>query len=444
MRPVIFLLLLWLLPLNIAARPATSTAPSVFWAGNRLAAYSGARGYVVHRQGNDSNCDYIAVSNGVQNTGGDGALAYQRSRDLVPQGVFDYHEGFYTLYGPRGSDRPFSINNLGAAPDAFVGVYEALGYDAVMLGRSAGAADRALAQTIYERLAQAPDTSFAHLWITPQRPSVARRLTVAATDEVVDLLYPYHEVVAMVAPDRPGEVVILDGLVGYPFTISLETLAHQLRGFNKVLLVSASGGSLRDHQQRQARQVGQPYVLAPLGGQYLAAARRWWGGAYQQWGQVIGPPFRVSSDLEPRVVLPGRFVHYERTGAQQPELALLGVRMGHDLEAAGVLPAGTIQPWAARGLPAGLHGWVSAQFGSEAAFAAVFGSVLTDEFWLTPAQLHEIVLRGVDVPQADQPGYVVVLTERAMLAWDPVHGSFMIPLGQIYYEHDQRQAQPSE
>lgn len=441
MRPLILLLLLLSLPFDVAARPTPRMAGDVFWAGERFAAYRGSRSYVIRRQGNDSNCDYIAVSNGIQNIGGDGAQAYRRARELVPQGVVDYHEGFYTLYGPSGSDRPFSINNLGATPEAFVGVYEALGYDAVMLGRQPGPADRALAQTIYERLAQAPDTSFAHLWITPQRYTVARRFTVAATDEVVDLLYPYHEVIAMVAPDRANEVVILDGLVGYPFTISLETLAYQLRGFNKVLLVNATEGSLREHQQRQAGQLGQPYVLAPLGGQYLAAARSWWGRSYQQWGDVIGLPFRVSAAPQPRVVLPGRFVHYERTGAQPPELALLGVRMGHDLEGAGVLPAGTIQPWTARGLPAGMHAWVSAQFGSEAAFSAVFGNVLTGEFWLAQTQMEQVVLRGVVVPQADQPGYVVVLTERAMLAWDPVHGTFLIPLGQIYYEHDQRQAE---
>lgn len=438
MRLLILVLLLLTLLLDGTVRPATATASTTSWANQRLAAYNGAQRYTIRRQGNDSNCEYIAVSNGIQNTGGDGARAYQRARELVPQGVFDYHEGFYTLYGANGSDRPFSINNLGAAPEAFVGVYEALGYEALMLGREPGAADRALAQTIYERLAAAPETSFAHLWITPQRYSVARRLTVAATDEVVDLIYPYHEVVAMVAPDRPGQVVILDGLIGYPFTISLETLAYQLRGFNKVLLVSASDGSLAEHQRRQATQRGQPYALAPLGGQYLAAARRWWGRSYTEWGAVIGPPFRVAAAPEERVVLPGRFVHYERTGAQPPELALLGVRMGQELEAAGVLPAGTIQPWAARRLQPGMQGWVSAQFGSETAFLAVFGNVLTDEHWLTQAQMQQLVLRGVALPQADQPGYVVVLTERAMLAWDEVRGTFMIPLGQIYYEHDQR------
>jgi hypothetical protein len=244
----------------------------------------------------------------------------------------------------------------------------------------------------------------------------------------------------MVAPDRPNEVVILDGLVGRPFTISLDTLAHQLRAFNKLLVVSASGATLAEHQRAQAAHAAQPYVLPALGGQYLAVARQAWGRQYQQWGAPIGQPFRVAADGEPRVVLPGVYVHYERVGAQRPRLALLGGRMGRELEAAGILPAGTIQPWIERPLPGAMQSWVVANFGSEAAFSAAFGKTLTDEIWLSQEQMQQLVLRGVVLPQADQPGYVAVLTERAMLAWDGVHGAFMIPLGRMYYAQYQRDA----
>lgn len=438
MTRLIPLLLLLSLPLQIIAWAPRAAAAAFVPAEYTAAAYTGARPYVIRRQGNDSNCDYIAVSNGIQNIGGDGALAYQRARALVPQGVFDYHEGFYTVYGPNGSDRPFSINNLGAAPEAFVGVYEALGYDAVMLGSQAGRADRGLAQALYDRLAQAPETSFAHLWITPRGYAVARRFTVDATGEVVDLIYPYHEVVAMVAPERPNEVVILDGLVGQPFTMSLDALAHQLRAFNKLLVVSAGSATLVDHQRSQAAQTGQPYVLAPLGGQYLAVARQLWGPQYGQWGAVIGQPFRVAVEGDTTVVLPGTYVHYERAGAQRPTLALLGTRMGHELEAAGVLATGTIQPWIDQPLPAAMQHWVVERFGSEAAFSAAFGKPLTAEVWISQDQMQQLVLRGVALPQADQAGYAVVLTERAMLAWDAVHGTFMIPLGTIFYAQHQR------
>lgn len=398
-----------------------------------------AREYTIRRQGNDSNCDYIAVSNGIQNIGGDGRQAYDLARQLVPQGPRDYKEGFYSLHGPQGSDNPFSINNLGAAPEAFVGVYEALGYNAVMLAAQPGKVDLAFAQAIRNRLLLQPDTSFAHLWITPRNYSVSRRIRVDETQEFVDLIYPYHEVVAMIAPDDIDKVVILDGLVGYPFTISLETLAYQLRGFNRVIVVSKSAETLVEHQQFQIAQTGQPYVVSPLGGQYLKTARLSWRQQYSTWGSVISSPLRMTNGKDPLVILPGRFVHYERIGTQSVTFALLGVQMGYDLERAGVLPSGAIQPWTERELTQGMSDWVIQQFGAVDTFTEIFGKPLTDEFWLTHDQLQQIVLRGVPLPQADQPGYIVVLTERAMLGWDSVHGTFMIPLGQVYYEQLRRE-----
>lgn len=67
------------------------------------AAYSGQQTYVIRRQGNASDCDFITDSNGVHNTGGDGEAAYWRVQALVPQEPRDYKEGFYTLQGSNGS-----------------------------------------------------------------------------------------------------------------------------------------------------------------------------------------------------------------------------------------------------------------------------------------------------------------------------------------------------
>lgn len=242
------------------------------------------RQYRVRYQGNDSNCDYVAVANGVQNVGGDGEQAYWAARTLVPQGPRDFKEAFYTLLGPNGSDQRFSLNNLGAAPEAFVGVYETLGYNAVMLAATPDGVDLDFARAMRDRLVADPERSFAHLWITP-RPyqARARMLRVAETGEEVALLYPYHEVTAM-ASANPEELVILDGRVGQPYRLPLEQVAYQLRGFNRVLVVSRNDGSLEDHQRFQVGQEGRPYVTAALGGAYLTAARMWWGGGYQTWG----------------------------------------------------------------------------------------------------------------------------------------------------------------
>lgn len=396
--------------------------------------------YSIRRQGNDSNCDYIAVSNGMQNIGGDGASAYQQARALVAQHPRDYHESFYTLLGPDGSDRPFSLDNLGAAPEAFVGVYEALGYNAVMLATQPGHADLAFAQAIYDRLAAYPQHSFAHLWITPRTyNSHARILTIPETGEHAALVYPYHEVVAMVSVEQPGRLVILDGLVGYPFSISIDTLAHQLRGFNRVIIVSTNHSQIEDHQRFQVVQAGQPFVTPTLGGPFLTLARQLGGPGYHTWFQVIGQPYRTLDATGEAVIVPGEYVHYERRGASYPTLVPLGRHMAHDLlHMVGISTDRLDQ----HELVNGIRIAVEQQFGSIAGFEQIFGSPLTPEFWLSHEQLAWLVLRGSWHPLLDvdqEPGYICVLTERAMLCWHAQTGTTLIPLGRIFYEQHQHQ-----
>jgi len=394
----------------------------------------------LRRQGNDSNCDYIAASNGIQALGGHGEKAYWQIRALVPQKARDYKECFYTLLGPNGSDRPFTLNNLGAAPEAFVGVYEALGYQTVHLVASPHGTDRNFAQAIYDRLAADPKQTFAHLWITPSAYNPqARSLKVAETNETVSLLYPYHEVAAITTPDQPGKVIILDGLVGYPYAISLEKLAYNLRGFNHVILVTRGAENLVQQQRFQLAQKGQPYVATPLGGRYLFAARQWWGPTYPQWGEVIGAPFR-SGEGE-KVIVPGTYVHYERIGTQAVTLALLGTQMGTDLTKGGILQPDFIRPWAEFALPQAFRFWINETFPSEATFHHAFGKVIGAEFWLSQAAMEKDVLRGLPYPQVTEnprEGYICLLTERAMLAWESKKGVFMLPLGHIYEQQLRR------
>jgi hypothetical protein len=404
-------------------------------------AHEGERTYTIMPQGNDSNCDYIAVANGVQNIGGDGEWAYWAARSLVPQQPRDFREAYYTLLGPNGSDRPFSVDNLGAAPEAFLGMYETLGYNAVFLESTPHTVDVEFARAIRDRLAANPEHTFAHLWITPRNYNPhSRVLHIAETNEQVSLLYPYHEVAAMAAPGS-DHVIILDGLVGHPYTLSLHDLAYQLRGFNRVIVVSNNNGNERDHQWFQLQQQGQPYVSSPLGGVYLTAARAFWGSSYQNWGRAIGQPYRMSTDGTTRTILPGEYVHYERVTERSVSLALLGVQMGHDLVNAGALPPEELRIWEELALPEGIRLWVQGAFGSTDNFHHSFGKTITNEFWLSREQMQAYVLRGLPYEQIDHgasAGYLCVLTERALLVWDEQHGTSMIPLGRIYYEQLRR------
>lgn len=393
---------------------------------------------VIRRQGNDSNCDWISAQNGVQNIGGDGERAYRLSRALVPQQARDYHEGFYTRFGPDGSDRPFGLDNLGAAPEAFVGVYEALGYDAVLLAGAPGAADIGLARAIYARLAERPGQAFAHLWTTTLPWRVGRTLEVPETGERVGLLYPYHEVVAFAAGDRPDAVVIVDGQLGRPYTIGVERLARDLRGFNRGIVVSASG-DLAAHQRSQLLAAGQPYVAQPLGGVFLRTARELWGPRYTVWGATIGLPLR-SADGEPgTVVLPGAHVHYERAGSGAVRLVDLGRRMAAELVAAGILYPEQLQ---ANVLPTAMREWAAAELGHEERFSRSFGVPISGQIWVTQRQMREQIMRGLAHPIVDavpdSSGYVIVIAERAMLAWSPLKGTFLVPLGRIYHEQLKR------
>lgn len=398
--------------------------------------------YTIRPQGNDSNCDFVAVHNGVQNISGDGAAAYHQARALIPQRARDYHEGFYTRRGPNGSDLPFSLDNLGTAPDAFVGVYEALGYNAALFSAAPGVADEGFAKAIYDRLAAHPQETFAHLWLTSFPYKAARNLTVEETGERVSLLYPYHEVVALAVPNQPNQVVILDGQVRRPYTMTLARLARELRGFNRVILVSRNAGTLADHQRAQLQEPGRPYVIQPLGGVFLYTARQLWGPRYQAWGETIGLPLRIRDGGEVTVVVPGEYVHYERSGTGEVKLAALGARMTQELEAQGLLAGPQQRPPALTALPKGMQLWAEEQFGSEQAFERAFGKPLTHEFWLTQEQMRQNVLRGLAHPlvSAAPPtdGFVVVLTERAMIAWNVTHGTFMVPLGRVYHEQLKR------
>jgi hypothetical protein len=403
---------------------------------NHIQAQEQSTTYTVRQQGNDSNCDYIAVANGIQNIGGDGEHAYHTARALVPQMERDYREGFYTRLGSHGSDLPFSIDNLGAAPEAFVGLYEALGYNAVFLATTPDQVDLAFVQTIRDRLAANPTGSFVHLWITP-RPynPQARIFHVAETGEQVPLLYPYHEVAAM-ASDNPNALLILDGLVGRPYELTLEQLAYQVRGFNRALVVSRNDGHLEDHQRVQMSQAGQPYIHAPLGGVYLTHARQRWGADYQEWGAVIGQPYQAMHNQALTTQLPGRYVQYVRLDASTMTLAPLGWQMVQELAAFNAIPDDALRPDDNPALQGGIRDWAIARFGSTDNFERAFGQVLTTEFWVSQEHMQYTVLNGIPHPivgQDDRGGYICVLSEYAMIAWDLEHGVFLLPLGQIYH-----------
>jgi len=393
--------------------------------------------YRIKLQGNDSNCDFIAVANGIQNIGGDGERAYWSVRSLVPQRVRDYKEAFYTTLGPQGSDQPFTPNNLGAAPEAFTGVYQALGYDAVLLAAHAGDVDLDFVRAIRDRLAVNPERSFVHLWITPYAyDPTAQLLTVEETGEQVSMLYPYHEVAAMLAAD-PERLVILDGLVGYPYELALNEVASLLRGFNQVLVVRRNDGSLEDHQRFESNQTGQPYVVTPLGGPYLAAARTLFGDAYQTWGAVIGQPLRVFAGDRETVMVPGAYVQYMGTYVDGVTLAPLGEQMATDLLTAGFIAPDQVALSGNSDLENGIRLWVESQFGSVDRFYQLFGHTITPEFWLSQEQMNAVVPAGMAFSFDTYPqpsGYIVVLTERAMIVWTAERGAWLVPLGHVSYE----------
>lgn len=396
--------------------------------------------YFIKRQGNDSNCDFITYSNGIANTGGDGEHAYWFSRRLIPQDERDFKEGYYTRLGPNGSDQPFSIDNLGAAPEAFVGAYEAYGYNAVSMASTPGTPDAAFARAIYERLWDDPASVFAHIWITPlsytEETLFTRTITVTETGEQVRLPHNYHEYAIMAAPDRPDYVVVLDGLVGYPYALSLEDLAIRMRGFNRAIVVSRNHGSITDHQRFQITQMGQPYVDHPLGGVYLRQARLLWGQDYQTWGSLIAPPLYAPDEAGNKVIAFSEYVQYERlVDSQSVQLAPLGWRMAYDLQQVGLLSPAEM-PTGER-LPVEMQPWIIEQFGSVEQFHAVFGQPISAPFWVSPDQMKNTILNGAAHPVVDAgtaDGYIVILTERAMVAWHPQTNAFLVPLGRVYYE----------
>ncbi len=400
------------------------------------------RTYDIMLQGNTSNCDFIALRNGIENIGGDGDSAYWQSRRLISQEPRDYKEGFYTLYGQNGSDYPFSLNNLGAAPEAFAGVYQSLGYDAILLQAEPHDTNNDFAYTIYQQLLLQPEHSFAHIWVTydnynPQ----ARWLTIPETGESVSLLYPYHEIAIMMNPHQPNAVIALDGLVGYPYLISLDRLGYILRGFNSAILVRSSSVNIIEHQRAMLMGEPIPYTSHQLGGAYLWTARQWFGTDYQRWSQPIAQPYRFIDEHGTKVILPSQFLHFERIGDGAVTSALLGTRMGYELQARQLLPPDTIQPWVDKPLVNGIREWVTQTFGSVERFSAIFGKPITGEFWLSPAQMDHDVMRHIAHPLVDAQnadGYILVLTERALIAWHPQFGSLLVPLGQIYLEELRR------
>lgn len=396
------------------------------------------RDYDIMRQGNDSNCEYIAVRNGIQNTGGSGDQAYWVARELVPQAPRDFRESYYTLLGPNGSDQPFTPDNLGAAPEAFVGVYEALGYNVVSMATTPGVADTHFAHAIYKRLAADPQKTFAHIWITPDQFNPrARTMVVEETGERVDLPYPYHEVVALAAPGQESHIIILDGLVGHPYTISLAEMAHKLKDFNRVIVASRSDSSLEDHQRFQITQPGQPYVDHPLGGIYLRTARQLWGSSYLTWGMMIAPPFRAIDEYGEKTTAFSDYVQYDRHVAERVDLAPLGLLMAHHLTQTAVIPPAVLLGEGAPPLVAGQRQWVTGEFGSVDRFYRVFGQPVTGEFVVSAQQMHHAILDGRPHPLvdlADATNYVCTITERALIAWHPQHGFFLVPLGRIFYE----------
>ncbi len=395
------------------------------------------RAYSITPQGNDSNCDFIAVANGIQNIGGDGEGAYLLARTLIPQAGRDYKEVFYTLFGSQGSDQPFAPDNLGAAPEAFSGLYQALGYNAVAVAAPAGVIDLDFTRAIRDMLAAEPDRAFAHVWITPyDYDPMARVLSVEETGEQERMLYPYHEVVVMLASD-PERFVVLDGLVGYPYELSLSDMAYLLRGFNSVIVVSRNDGSFEDHQRFQISREGQPYVVAPLGGPYLSFARTRFREAYQTWGRVIGQPLRVVERGRSTVLVPGEYVQYVGTYADGVTLAQLGSRMAEELLQAGLIAPETVTLSGSADLTNGILLWVEGQFGSDERFHQMFGRTITPEFWLSAEQMQAVLPASVTLASdsyAQPDGYIVVLTERAMIVWTPTCGAWLVPLGQVYYQ----------
>ena len=384
-------------------------------------------------QGNDSNCDYIAVANGVHAIGGDGEQAYWKSRELVPQLPRDFHEVYYTLAGPDGSDQPFTPDNLGAAPEAFIGVYEAMGYNAVFLSATPGEVDLDFVRAIRDRLVANPQGTFVHLWtVGSSYNPQARVFEVAETGEQVPFPYPYHEVAAVAAAD-PHHLIFLDGLAAQPYALRLEDVAYQLRAFNRAIVVSRNDGSLQDHQRFQVSQAGMPYVESVLGGLYLMKARQSWGANYRQWGKVIALPFRTSEGGDARVVVPGEYVMYERAGSGAVTLALLGRSLADVFVQAEVLSDDLLADAGEEPLTGGIRQWVEAQFGSVEQFEAVFGKPLTGEFGMSREQMAKVIPPSVWQPAA--PYIVGVLTERALLVWDEQHGGSLVPLGRLSFDY---------
>jgi len=405
--------------------------------------YTGSRAYQIMPQGEDSNCDYIAVANGVQNTGGDGAWAYRRAREFIPQSPREFKEGFYSVLGPNGSDLQATMDNIGTAPEAFVGFYEANGYNAVSMATPPGEPDLAFVKAIYERLAADPDKTFAALYIYSNNRDYgfrSRTVTVPETGERVEIPYLYHVVAGVVDPNLPNRIIILDGITRFPFAMTLEDLAYKIRGYNRVVVASRQTASLQAHQSFQLEQLGKPYVDTPLGGLYLRKAREVWGKAYGTWGKVIALPLKVSEGLTGTVALFGEYVQYEREGAGEPTLVPLGRQVAAELMREGLLKEEGLaqkQP-----LVAGQQSWVVDQFGSLEQFFTAFGQPLTGEFWLSTAQLQANVLHKQPHPLVDssrKDGYVCTLTERGMLAWNGQTGFFLVPLGRAAYAVKQAQ-----
>ncbi|NJP05750.1 MAG: hypothetical protein HC837_09080 [Chloroflexaceae bacterium] len=396
------------------------------------------RDYVVRRQLNDSNCDYIAASNGIANIGGDGEAAFWLTRQLVPQDDRDFREVYHTKLGPNGSDQPFTPDNLGTAPEAFVGVYEAMGYNVVSMSAPPGSARLDFVQALRDRLFTAPGASFAHIWIvTGDYNPQARIFTVAETGEQVSLPYPYHEVTLMADPTQPEGLVVLDGLVGYPYVIGLAELAGLMQPFNRVVVVQRNDGGLAEHQRFQVSQMGQPFVDHPLGAGFLRAARAFWGPDYRTWGTPIGLPLRMNVGSTNKVVLFSDYVQYERVHAGSVTLAPLGQHKALELVGSGVLSQTEVMGEDAPPLPEGMRFWVEAHFGSVEQFHHVFGRPITGELWLSAETMEQAILRGwsfAPLQPAVDEGYVVVFTEAALLGWHPNHGTFVVPLGRVFYQ----------
>ncbi len=225
-------------------------------------------------------------------------------------------------------------------------------------------------------------------------------------------------------------MIILDGLIGYPVTITIDQLAQRLRGFNSVVLVQGGSTASEAHLQAQLTFMRQPYATATLGGAFLRHACQTWGASYTTWGRVLSGPLRMWNGAETVVRLPGEYILYE-SGQTGIHLAALGQAMRDRLLSRGLLPAEHNHPAELRNA---LREWVIQQFGSLEHFQEIYGTPLTDEFWLAPETLRSTVLPGIDHPLTTLPssGYVAILTERAMIVWSAERGVAMVPLGQAY------------